>query len=49
MTTLKIGQKHQDTFKRYDDIIKRIANGSRLAVSCGQDMVDKTHGTWDPT
>ncbi len=43
-----IGYKHQDklTFKRYDGIIKSIANGNRLAVSCGQDnMVDTTHGT----
>ena len=40
-----IGQKQQDTFKRYDDIIKSIANGSKVAVSCGQDMVDTTNGT----
>ncbi len=48
-----IGQKQQNTrilLKRYDDIIKRIANGSRLAVSCGQDnMVNKTQDPWDPT
>jgi hypothetical protein len=33
-------------FKTYDDIIKSMADGSRLAVSCGQDnMVDTTQGT----
>ena len=37
-----IGQKQQDTFKRYDDFIKSIANGRRLAESCGQDTVDTT-------
>ena len=42
MTTLMIGQKQQDTFKRYDDFIKSIANGRRLAESCGQDTVDTT-------
>ncbi len=41
-----IGQKQQDTFKRYDDFIKSTANGRRLAESCGQDnMVDMTQGT----
>ena len=39
MTTLMIGQKQQDTFKRYDDFIKSTANGRRLAESCGQDML----------
>ncbi len=39
-----IGQKQQDNFKRYDDFIKSIANGRRLAESCGQDMVDTTQG-----
>ena len=42
-----IGQKQQDTFKRYDDFIKSIANGRsrRLAESCGQDTVDTTQNT----
>ncbi len=31
--------------KRYDDIIKGIANSSRLAVSYEQDTVDTTQGT----
>jgi hypothetical protein len=39
MTTLVIGQKQQDTFKRYDDFIKSTANGRRLAESCGQDNI----------
>ncbi len=39
-----IGQKQQDTFKRYDDLIKSTADGRRLAESCGQDMVDTTQG-----
>ncbi len=38
-------QKQQDTFKRYDDFIKSIANGRRLAESCGQDTVDTTQRT----
>jgi hypothetical protein len=45
MTTLMIGQKQQDTFKRYDDLIKSTANGKRLAESCGQDTVDTTQKT----
>ena len=45
MTTLMIGQKQQDTFKRYDDFIKSTANGRQLAESCGQDTVDMTQGT----
>ncbi len=44
MTTLVIGQKQQDTFKRYDGLIKSTANGRRLAESCGQDMMDMTQG-----
>ncbi len=40
-----IGQKKQDTFKRYDDFIKSTVNVRRLAESCGQDMVDTTQGT----
>ena len=40
-----IGQKQQDTFKRYDDFIKSTANGRRLAESCGQHTVDTTQGT----
>ncbi len=40
-----IGQKQQDTFKRYDDFIKSTANGRGLAEPCGQDMVDTTQGT----
>jgi hypothetical protein len=36
MTTLMIAWiESVDTFKRYDDIIKRMTNGSRLAVSYG--------------
>ncbi len=43
MTTLMIVQKQQDTFKRYDDFIKSIANGRRLAESCGQDIYGGHH------
>ena len=43
-----IGQKQQDTFKRYDDFIKSTANDKRLAESCGQDiMVDGGHDPRD--
>ena len=42
-----IGQRQQDTFKRYDDFIKSTANGRQLAESCGQDKltVDTTQRT----
>ena len=40
-----IGQKQQDTFKRYDDFIKSTANDRQLEESCGQDTVDMTQGT----
>jgi hypothetical protein len=33
MTTLMIGQKQQDTFKRYDDFIKSTANRFESFVS----------------
>ncbi len=34
------------TFKRYDDIIKSMANGSRLAESCG--LWTRYYGGYDP-